>query len=321
MGNAPLFHDFNVARSGGALALGRPGPVREGVPCDRGFLRLQTTFCAILGFGAPHAATLTLSPQTDKPLDILGIDIGGSGIKGAVVNTVTGELLTERLRYDTPQPATPAAMASVVGRLTRDLGWQGPIGAAFPARIKKGVALTAANIDKSWIGQSAANLFSDATGCPVTVLNDADAAGVASMHFGAARGRGGFVCFLTFGTGIGSALFMDGVLIPNTEFGHIWLKGQVAEHYASDKARKDADLDWKVWAGRVQDYLDRIEFLLAPDVIILGGSISKAKKRDKYFHYLRTNAELVTATLENEAGIIGAAMTAAQLAAKAEQTL
>lgn len=243
-------------------------------------------------------------------MELLGIDIGGSGIKGAPVDIGTGMLTAERHRIPTPLPALPGTVAEAVYDMARHFDWHGPIGCAFPARLKHGVAQTASNIDRSWIGTNAARLFSERTDCPVVLINDADAAGVAEMTYGAGKGREGVVLLLTFGTGIGSALFIDHVLVPNTEFGHLQLHGMVAEHYASDRVRKDQDLSWKAWAGRVQEYLEYIEFLVDPDLIILGGSISKEKKRERYLPYLKTEAELTTALLENEAGIIGAAYSA-----------
>jgi polyphosphate glucokinase len=243
-------------------------------------------------------------------LEILGIDVGGSGIKGAPVDTATGSLLQTRHRLPTPQPATPDAVCDVVAAIAAHFSWSGPIGCAFPARIKGGVALTAANIDRSWIGTNVEELIESKTGCPTRVVNDADAAGVASMTFGAGRGRRDLVILLTFGTGIGSAIFINQTLVPNTELGHLTLHGQVAEHYAADRARKEHKLSWKTWAKRVQEYLNRIEFLFAPDLIVLGGGVSKPKRRDKYLHFLETKAELTTAALLNEAGIIGAALWA-----------
>lgn len=249
-------------------------------------------------------------------MEILGIDIGGSGIKGAPVDIETGELTQKRYRLPTPQPATPDTVGDVVAQLVKHFNWHGPVGCAFPARIKNGIALTAANIDKSWIGTSVSSVIEEKTGCPTLVLNDADAAGVAAMVYGEGHGHNELVLFLTFGTGIGSALFINQILVPNTEFGHVILKGQVAEHYASDRARKVYKLSWKKWAERVQEYLDLMEFLLAPDLIILGGGISKEKKREKYFELLKTNARLITAELQNQAGIVGAAYSAKGLAEK-----
>ncbi len=246
-------------------------------------------------------------------MEILGIDIGGSGIKGAPVNTETGELIDERFRIPTPHPATPEAVVEVVNEIAKHFSWKDGIGSTFPARIKRGIARTAANVDKSWLGTNVEQLIEKVTGCPTVVLNDADAAGVAEMAFGAGRGKDGMVLLLTFGTGIGSALFMDQKLVPNTEFGHIEMHGDAAEHYAADSARKRADIKWHEWALRVQEYLDHIEFLLAPDMIIVGGGVSKPNKKAKFFNDLRTDAELVTAQLQNDAGIIGGAFRAAQL--------
>ncbi len=244
-------------------------------------------------------------------MEILGIDIGGSGMKGAMVDVNTGELTTERYRLQTPQPATPEKMARVVQRLAKRFDWSGPVGCAFPARVKNGVATTASNIDKSCIGDNLAERFSEKIGEPVYIVNDADAAGIAEMSFGAGVGRTDLVLVLTVGTGIGSALFVDRILVANTELGHINVKGRNGEKYASDAARKRRELDWRDWAKRFQHYLNRIEFLIGPDLIILGGGISNPKKRDNYFKKLRTNADLVTAELGNRAGIVGAAMFAA----------
>lgn len=247
-------------------------------------------------------------------MEILGIDIGGSGIKGATVDVTTGQLTAERFRLPTPKPATPEAVTEVAAEIVRHFDWNGPFGCAFPARIKKGIAMTAANIDPSWIGANVEELLLQKTGLPAVVINDADAAGMAEMGFGAGRTRTDEVLLLTFGTGIGSALFINETLVPNTEFGHITLNGMVAEHYASDRARKEGRLGWKRWAGRVQEYLDRIEFLLAPDLIIFGGGASKPKKRVKFFDQLHTKADLLPAELQNHAGIVGAAFTARILA-------
>ncbi len=243
-------------------------------------------------------------------MNVLGIDVGASGIKAAPVDVGKGRLLAKRHRIDTPKPATPKAVGKVIAQMARHFDWHGPVGVCFPARIKRGVALTASNIDKKWIGTDAAALFREKTGCPTYVLNDADAAGVAEMAFGVGRGRQGLVLMFTFGTGIGSGLFFDDTLVPNSELGHLILHGDKAEAYAADSARKRDDLSWEQWAGRVQEYLDHVEFLFAPDLIILGGGVSRPKKREKYFHLLRTEADLVPAKLQNEAGIIGAAYAA-----------
>lgn len=247
-------------------------------------------------------------------MKVLGVDVGGSGIKGAPVDIETGRFTAERRRIKTPERAEPASIALAVADIVRHFDWSGPVGCAFPARIKNGVARTAANIDPSWIGTNVVDTFTTHAGCPFVVLNDADAAAVAEMRFGAGRDRTGVVLLLTIGTGIGSALFHDQVLLPNTELGHLHLHGMVAEHYASDRARKDHKLGWKAWAGRFQEYLTHVERLLDIDLIILGGGISKPKKKEKYWKYLESEAALETAQLQNDAGIVGAALRAANLA-------
>lgn len=248
-------------------------------------------------------------------MEVLGIDIGGTGIKGATVDVATGLLTNERFRLPTPKNATPEAVSAIVEEISAHFNWSGTIGCTVPARVEHGLVRTAANIHAFWIDTHVEDLFSSATGQKVTVLNDADAAGLASVTFGAGKGRDGIVFFITVGTGIGSAMFLDQKLIPNTELGHLVLHKNAAELYASDRVRKKKDLSWKKWAGRFQEYLDRLEFLFAPDTIILGGGISRPSKAEQYLPYLATNAELVTATLQNEAGIIGAAL-AASLEAK-----
>ncbi len=238
----------------------------------------------------------------------LGIDIGGSGIKGALVDTVTGLPVTERVRVETPQPATPESVAAAVAALVGQIGGEGPVGVAFPARVRRGVALTASNIDPAFIGCDVDALFTTAAGRPVSVLNDADAAGLAEVRSGAARDVRGVVLMLTFGTGIGSALFLDGALVPNTELGHVVLPGgKVAEPYAADRVRKAEDLSWAKWAVRVQEVLTYMEFLFAPDLIVVGGGVSKAERWAKFSPSLKTEAPLVPAALRNEAGIVGAA--------------
>jgi polyphosphate glucokinase len=239
---------------------------------------------------------------------ILGIDIGGSGIKGAPVNVETGELLAERIRVATPQPSTPQAVAEVVAEIARRFNWAGPIGCTFPAVVQHGVTLSAANVDKAWIGTHAEELFELATNCPVTVINDADAAALGEVAFGAGQGRKGLVVMLTFGTGIGSGLILDGRLIPNSELGHLELNGKEVEPWACDRTRERDELSWEKWAKRVQKYLEHLEMLFTPDLFIIGGGISK--KSDKFKGLLRTKAELVIAELQNNAGIAGAAMAA-----------
>ncbi|HEX5690415.1 MAG TPA: ROK family protein [Roseiflexaceae bacterium] len=241
-------------------------------------------------------------------MEILGIDIGGSGVKGAPVDTASGDMLAERHRIRTPQPATPDAVGDVVDELARFFNWQGLIGCTLPSVIKNGVAFSAANIDKAWVGTDAAQLLTGKTGCPTTMINDADAAGLAEMRFGAGRDRKGVVMMLTFGTGIGSALFLDGRLVPNTEFGHMEVRGKDGEHRASDRVREEKALSWAKWAARVNEYLGRIELLFSPDLLIIGGGVSK--KHAKFMPLLRTRAEIVIAQLLNDAGLIGAALAA-----------
>jgi polyphosphate glucokinase len=241
-------------------------------------------------------------------MDILGIDIGGSGIKGAPVDLNQGVLAAERLRIATPQPATPDAVADTVGRIIRHFNWTGPVGCGLPSVVQNGVARTAANIDSSWIGTDVRTLLSQRTGCPVTVINDADAAGIAEMRFGAGRGRNGTILMVTVGTGLGTALFRDGTLVPNTELGHLLLNGKVAEKYASAAAREDLGLSYKTWAKRLDLYLHQLQSLFWPDLFILGGGISK--KHEKFFPFLTIETEFLPAVLRNQAGIVGAALAA-----------
>lgn len=241
-------------------------------------------------------------------MEILGVDVGGSGIKAGLVDSTTGELTSDRIRIDTPQPASIEAVTDVIAELSSRLESESPrIGVAFPARIKNGIVTTATNIGKEFIGTQFDSVLSSALGKQVTVLNDADAAGLAEIRFGAGVDREGVVIMITVGTGLGTALFVDGILVPGTELGHLKLKKKLADSYASDSGRKDDDLSWEDWAKRFQRYLDRVEFLFAPDLIIIGGGISKASKKTEYFHYLSTKADLVTASLGNNAGIVGAA--------------
>ena len=237
----------------------------------------------------------------------LGIDIGGSGMKAAPVDVATGKLLAPRQKIATPRPAVPGAVADVVKQLSTAFSWSGPVGITFPGVVTDGVTRTAANLDPSWIGIDAGALFRKAAGNPVRVLNDADAAGVAEMTFGAGAGQLGTVLMLTFGTGIGSALFTGGLLVPNTEFGHIEIRGHDAETRASERAKGLHDMSWGKWAGKVDEYLQHIEALLAPHLIIVGGGISK--ESEKWVPRLTgIRARIVPATLLNEAGIVGAAM-------------
>ena len=243
--------------------------------------------------------------------ELLGIDIGGSGIKGATVNLETGELTRERYRLETPQPSTPEAVSETVVEIVEHFSCDGPIGCTFPAIVKNGVTLSAANVDDAWIGTDAAALFAEVTSCPVSLLNDADAAGVAEMTFGAGKDKDGVVFLLTFGTGIGSAMFIDGQLIPNTELGHMALKEHKdAEKWAANSVRKAEDLSWKKWGKRVNVYLRKLEALFSPDLIIIGGGVSK--KSEKFFEFLELDTPFVAAELRNEAGIVGAALVASR---------
>ena len=241
----------------------------------------------------------------------MGIDIGGSGIKGALVDTEKGVLTTDRYRVPTPQPSKPKAVAKAVAEVVEHFEWNGPIGCTFPAIIKKGVAYSAANVDDEWIGTDAARIIQRYTGDPVLIINDADAAGIAEMHFGAGRGHTGVVIMLTLGTGIGSAIFVNGELVPNTELGHLELRGKDGEDRASDRIRTEKDLSWKKWAKRLNEYIQHVEFLFSPDLFIIGGGVSK--KYQKYFPHLDLKTEIVPAQLRNEAGIVGAAMAAQSL--------
>jgi polyphosphate glucokinase len=241
-------------------------------------------------------------------VEILGIDIGGSGIKGAPVDTEKGLLLAPRHRIPTPEPAKPKSMADVVAEVSQHFDWHGPIGCGFPSALRKGIVLTAANIHEKWIGVDAAALFGQKTGCTVTMINDADAAGLAEMTFGVGKDRRGVIVMVTIGTGLGTAVFIDGRLLPNTELGHIEIDGKDAELGASDAARKRDKLSWEKWGQRFNIYLNKLERLFWPDLFILGGGTSK--KYDKYKKYLDVQAEILPAQLLNEAGIIGAALSA-----------
>lgn len=241
-------------------------------------------------------------------MKILGIDIGGSGIKGAPVDTKTGKLLAERIRIKTPKQAEPQPVADVVAEIARSFKWQGPIGIGFPAPIKSGHTLMAANVSEKWVGLNADELFTKTTGCECTMINDADAAGLAEMKFGAGKGQPGTVILLTLGTGIGSAIFYQGKLLPNTEFGHLEMKGRDAEHRASDAARQRDDLSWKKYAKRLNKYIAAMNKLFWPDLFIIGGGISK--ESEKYIPLIKTETPIAPAQFLNEAGIVGAALAA-----------
>lgn len=243
-------------------------------------------------------------------MQILGIDIGGSGIKGAPIDPETGELLAPRYRIPTPKLGKPKPMANVVAAIAQHFAWHGPIGCGFPAVVKDGVVHSAANIHERWIGTDASSLFAKATCCDVFIINDADAAGLAEMTFGAGRGRQGVVLVVTIGTGLGTALFTDGHLVPNMELGHLEIDCEEAELHASDAARTREKLSWKRWSKRLNTYLITLERLLSPNLIILGGGVSK--KHEKFIPKLTLQTEIVPALLGNQAGIIGAALAAQQ---------
>ena len=239
-------------------------------------------------------------------MHVLGIDVGGSGIKGAPVDTETGKLLAERFRVKTPKRAEPLPVAQVVAQIARFFDWKGPIGIGFPAPIKSGVTMTAANVSAKWVGTDADELFTNITGCDCTLVNDADAAGLAEMRFGAGQGQPGTVIMITLGTGIGSAIFTRGLLLPNTEFGHLEVHGWEAESRASDAARQRNDLSWSKYAKRLNIFLSVMERLFWPDLFIVGGGISKVS--EKYIPLLNIETPIIPAQLLNEAGIIGAAL-------------
>lgn len=243
-------------------------------------------------------------------MNILGIDIGGSAIKAAPVNPYDGSLAAERLRIATPQPATPDAVADTVAKAIWHFNWSGPIGCGLPSVVRNGIACTAANIDPAWIGVDVVALLSSRTGLDIMVLNDADAAGLAEMRYGAGSNASGTSLVITVGTGLGTALFRDKTLVPNTELGHLQLHGQVAEQFASAAVRTVQKLSYREWAKRFDDYLHRLEDLLWPDLFIIGGEISK--DHDQFFPHLTIKTRIMPAALRNDAGIIGAAVAALQ---------
>ncbi len=240
-----------------------------------------------------------------------GVDIGGSGIKGAVVDLAVGGLATERYKVLTPRPSTPKAVADVVAEVVGQFDWEGPVGCTFPAVVRDGVARTAANVDSSWIGTNIEQVVGAATGLPVVALNDADAAGIAEVRWGAAKNVPGLVIVVTLGTGIGTALFHNGALVPNSELGHLELDGEDYERKASAGARDREDLPWDKWAKRLQRYFSAIEALLWPELFIVGGGVSR--RAEKFLPLLELNTPIVPAKLQNEAGIAGAAYLAAQV--------
>ena len=245
-----------------------------------------------------------------QPETAFGIDIGGTGIKGGVVDLRGGVLIGERFRLDTPQPSTPKAVAETAGKVAANFDYTGPFGVAFPGVVLDGVVKTAANVDKTWIDTSLKHAMEPELPGPVTVLNDADAAGLAEARYGAGRGRRGLVIVVTFGTGIGIALINDGKLVPNAELGHIELDGYDAESRAAASARERDGLSWEQWAKRASKYLRHLENLLWPELFILGGGISK--KPEKWVPLLKNRSPVVVAQLINNAGIVGAALAATE---------
>lgn len=241
-----------------------------------------------------------------------GVDIGGSGVKGGLVDLEAGALDGERLRIPTPQPSTPEAVAEVVAEIVEKFQWDGPVGVTLPCVVKHGVAFSAANVDKGWINCDAQKLFAERLKRKpedIVVMNDADAAGIAEMSFGAGVGKNGTVVLLTFGTGIGSAVFLDGKLVPNTEFGHLQVDGHDAESRAAASVKEEKDLSWEEWTPRVSRYVNVLEDLIWPDLVIAGGGVSK--KAHKWLPLLKVRTEVVAAALKNDAGIVGAAWAAA----------
>ena len=242
-------------------------------------------------------------------MQILGIDVGGTGIKSAIVETSTGELVSERHRIDTPRPATPKAVGEALKEVLAHHRWKGPVGMGFPAAIQHGIARTASNIDKSFIGLPIAEYFTKQAGSTFYLANDADVAGMAEMRFGAGKDNDGVVLIITIGTGLGTALFSEGHLLPNTELGHVYLEnGHEAERYASEAVRVTKDLKWKDWGERLNLYLCTMENLLWPDLIVLGGGVSE--KLHKFSPMITTKAPVVAASFLNQAGIVGAALFA-----------
>ncbi len=236
---------------------------------------------------------------------VLGVDVGGSGIKGGIVNTDTGELLTERYKFSTPKPSTPESVAKTIKKLIKHFDWKGPVGCGFPSIIRKGIAVTAANIDKSWVGEDIKKRFEKVCKRPFYILNDADAAGLAEVTFGAGKGVKGTVLMVTIGSGIGTGLFLDGKLLPNSEFGHLFFKNMLAEHYCSSSAKEKEKLDMETWGKRFNEYLHHLDRLLSVDLYILGGGISRMF--DDFKAYLDVEGTVIPASFQNNAGTIGAA--------------
>jgi len=242
-------------------------------------------------------------------MEILGIDVGGTGIKAAIVNVETGELSADRKRIPTPRPATPDAIANIIKKLVKHFHWEGSVGCGFPTLLKNGICLSGGNLHEDWKGINVGELFKNTAGNKFTVVNDADAAGIAEMNFGAGKDKNGVVIMITLGTGIGSAVFLDGKLLPNTEFGHLLNRhGESFEIYAADSARKREKLSQKKWGKRLHKYFSHLNFIMSPDLIIIGGGASK--RVHKFIHKIEIDTPIAPAQAENDAGIIGAAMAA-----------
>ncbi|MGP4057466.1 polyphosphate--glucose phosphotransferase [Mycobacterium sp. 4D054] len=251
----------------------------------------------------------TPAPGLSSPRRGFGIDVGGSGVKGGIVDLDTGRLIGDRFKLPTPQPATPDAVAKTIAEVVAHFGWDGPLGVTYPGVVTDGIVRTAANVDKGWIGLNAREVIGGAlNGQPVTVLNDADAAGLAEEKFGAGRDNTGVIVLLTFGTGIGSAVIHNGVLLPNTEFGHLEVGGKEAEHRAASSVKERKDWSYERWTKEVTKVLVAIENAIWPDLFIVGGGISR--KADKWVPLLENRTPVVPAALQNTAGIVGAAMAA-----------
>ncbi len=249
------------------------------------------------------------SETAGSPHRAFGVDVGGSGIKGGIVDLDTGQLIGERFKLATPQPSTPEAVAKTVAEVVRNFGWTGSLGVTYPGVVTDGIVRTAANVDKGWIGASAKDIISaELDGQTVTVLNDADAAGLAEEKFGAGRDNSGVIVLLTFGTGIGSAVIHNGRLLPNTEFGHLEVGGKEAEHRAASSVKERKDWSYDRWTEEVTKVLVAIENAIWPDLFIAGGGISR--KSEKWIPLLKNRTRVVPATLLNTAGIVGAAMAA-----------
>lgn len=239
---------------------------------------------------------------------ILGIDVGATGMKGGLVDVEKGEMVSERFKLPTPKPSKPASMSKVMAEIVDHFKYKGIVGCGFPSIIKNNIALSAANIDESWIGTNVRKKFTKSTGCNMVICNDADVAGMAEMQFGQGRGVDGLVIIITIGTGLGSAVFMDGQLVPNTEFGHLKFKDSIAEKYCAGSTRKQLDLSYEEWGHRFNEYLAHVEHLFSPDLILLGGGTSKKFKEFK--QCITIDTPVKPASLLNNAGIIGAAVLA-----------